>query len=214
MITMGRLLETLAVTVMFVAAPAASCINTHAAAEPNEKALAAQEMVEAAADMDTLATIRPKDGILLGADPLRIAFVPSQGMSIEGFVSKLRELAGNRQFYVVFDGVSVEAPPEIVYLVYLTAGATNELRGAADPRYIGALQFFNASGPTTQPGRSEAFNVTKRIRSLARTELELAALVLVDHTRRSARQILLSARRRYSAGGRTVKLTYPRNSYD
>jgi hypothetical protein len=178
MITMGRLLETLAVTVMFVAALTASCINTHAAAEPNGKALAAQEMVEAAGDMDTLATIRPKDGILLGADPLRIVFVPSEGLSIEGFVSKLRELAGNRQFYVVFDGVSVEAPPEIVYLVYLTAGATNEFRGAADPRYIGALQFFNAFGPTTQPGRSEAFNVTERIRSLARTELDSQPLCL------------------------------------
>jgi hypothetical protein len=178
MINTGRLLETPAVALIFIGALAASCINTHAVAVPHERVLAAQENAEAAGGVDTLATIRPKDGILLGAEPLRVAFTPSEGLSIQDFASRVRELAGNHEFYVVFDGLSVAAPPEVVYSIYLTAGANEDFHGASDPRYVGALHFFGAFDAGARPGKSMAFNVTELIRNLTKTGFETQPLSL------------------------------------
>jgi hypothetical protein len=165
-------------------ATCAALVAMFVAAAPNapvataSRAMAAQQGSEEAGGMITLATIHSKDGILLGVETVRLTFERVGGLTSRDWASKVRALAADNEFYVILDEVSSEAPPGIVYSVYLTAGATNEFRGAADPRYIGALQFFNAFGPTTRPGRSEAFNVTERIRSLVRTELDSQPLCL------------------------------------
>jgi hypothetical protein len=134
------------------------------------RVVAAQSVTESAGEMNVLATIHPNGGIALGAETLRLTFEPYGGLTRSEMASKLRTLAAKTEFYVIVDGVSAEAPPEVVYSVYLSTNANDDFRGAADPRYIGGLDFFNALGRSAQAGRSEAINVTERVRSLMRTE--------------------------------------------
>jgi hypothetical protein len=151
---------------------------------PSAQALLATEVLvtqsgsESMGDVNILATIHPKGGIALGAETLRLMFEPHGGLTKSELESELRTLAKDSRFYVIFDGVSVEAPPGITYSVYLSANPTDDFGGAADPRYIGGLDFFNALGRSLQPGRSQAINVTERVRSLMRTSSGTAPLYL------------------------------------
>jgi len=129
--------------------------------------------------MVTLATIQPQEGISLRAEPLRLEFEPSGGTSAEEFLSKLGKLEADRQFYVVFEDLRVDVQPGVAYSVYLVASTRDAFRGAADPRYIGALQFFGAASHSAPRGTRVTFNVTERIRVLAKSDAKSLALWIV-----------------------------------
>ena len=75
-----------------------------------------------------------------------------------------------RQIYLTLTGVSVQAPPGVVYNVYLNRPAGAPDQGAASPYFLGALSFFNA---TRDPTRELALNITPHLdRLLARGELD------------------------------------------
>lgn len=76
----------------------------------------------------------------------------------------------SRPIYLTLTGVSVQAPPGVVYNVYLNRPAAERDEGAASPHFLGALSFFNA---TPAGARDVTLNITPHLaRLLARGELD------------------------------------------
>jgi hypothetical protein len=112
--------------------------------------------------------VSERGSIHLGAGPTVVRLSPSAAAG--GLEQRMRALPSSDKVYLVLQGLNTDTPPGVTYNVFLGLRDPAASSDAADPHYVGTLNFF-AFGPS----HTAMFDITDKIRTLRE------AGVLGDH---------------------------------
>jgi hypothetical protein len=134
---------------------------------------------------ETLATSANKP-VALGAGPVSVTLAPPPSMT--ALSARLGTVKQGHKVYLVLKGLGTNAPPEVLYQIYLA------LPPGVAPKpdaiyYVGSVNFFNAmsygAGPAQADQRFYSFDVTDLLRTLqSRKSLSDSAIVTIVPTDR------------------------------
>jgi tyrosinase len=104
----------------------------------------------------------PATAMVLGPGPVRINLepAPTPEGAVAPLTARVKNLAGEKKLYLVLRKLRAEAPPGVLYHVYLDLPQGAPLE-KGQPHYVGAINFFDATAHGDHEGAVETKGTPK-----------------------------------------------------